>query len=175
MARPSDHVIIREVYEDESTQERFQARLERALQSQQQFIIIEPIQLGREMQKFIFVGNFFHKAAVMSSLCSLTACYLSHIPSFPEHTCYTVALPLAMVGWISTGVYDLTWQCDPCSKYQVLRDRSKLSQHAVSDLHTTSPVVLERKDDTVRKVLHNFLALSTASFFAYRFYEWYVT
>ena len=174
MARPTDHVIIREVYEDESTTERFEARLEKALQNGEKFIIIEPIKLGKDIQKFIYVGNIFHKTAVTSSLFSLTVCYLSHVPYFPEHSCYTIALPLAMVGWISTGVYNLTWQFDPCSKYQVLQDRSKLSQNAVSDLHTTSPVVLERKDDTVRKMLHNLLALSTASFFAYRFYDWYV-
>lgn len=158
--------IIRDVYEDKSTPEKFEAQLDKAFRGKENIILIEPVKLGGEIKQFIVLGNRFHKSAVLCGLGSLVA-----MASLPSEKSHLVSLPLAVTGWFCTAVYDLTWQFDPCSKYQLLRDKSKLNLNVIGKLNSTSALVIERKDDRVRKILHNALSIATLMYFSWKYYS----
>lgn len=58
--------VIQEVYDGEFSQQCFQMELERALDAECEIIVIEPTQLGDETARWISVGNYLHKSAVVS-------------------------------------------------------------------------------------------------------------
>lgn len=63
--------VIREVYDGENAQERFELELERALEAAVPVIVIEPVRLGDETARWISVGNCLHKTAVLAGLGSI--------------------------------------------------------------------------------------------------------
>lgn len=65
--------MIREIYDSEFSQEDFEIELDRALDAACSIIVIEPTQLGDETAKWIKMGNFLHKSAVLSGLGAITA------------------------------------------------------------------------------------------------------
>lgn len=65
--------VIREIYDGENAQERFELELERALEAAVPVIIIEPVRLGDETARWIAVGNCLHKTAVLGGLGSIIA------------------------------------------------------------------------------------------------------
>ena len=60
--------MIREIYDGENAQERFELELERALEASVPVIVIEPVRLGDETARWIAVGNCLHKTAVIAGL-----------------------------------------------------------------------------------------------------------
>ncbi|KAK9738984.1 Mitochondrial morphogenesis regulator [Popillia japonica] len=145
----SSHVaVIREVYDGEFAPQGFAMELERALDACCSVIVIEPTQLGDETARWISVGNCLHKTAVLSGLGSIVSGLL-----WPNNM-YLYA-PLGMFSTLCTALYTASWQFDNCVKYQVERDPRKLARlQVVSAMSAASPVVLVRKDDTRRKILH---------------------
>ena len=63
--------VIREIYDCENAQERFEQELERALEAAVPVIVIEPIRLGDETARWVAVGNFLHKTSVLAGLGSV--------------------------------------------------------------------------------------------------------
>ena len=86
-----------------------------------------------------------------------------------------VCTPLGALSLLCTGVYTISWQFDPCCQYQVERDPRRLSKFpAVSTLTQASPVVvLVRRDNSRRKILHTSVSLIAAAFCAWRLYDAY--
>ena len=136
------------------------------MEAQVHTIIIEPSKLGDETARWITVGNCLHKTAVTTGLGSL-GCGLA----WPDRG--YVYLPLGFASVVCAGVYAVSWQLDPCCKYQVERDASHLQKLPLHQLTSSCPVVLVRRDDTRRKLLHNTAALLAASYAAWRIYDWY--
>lgn len=86
-----------------------------------------------------------------------------------------VCTPLGALSLLCTGVYTISWQFDPCCQYQVERDPRRLSKFPLlSTLTPASPVVvLVRRDNSRRKILHTSVSLIAAAFCAWRLYDAY--
>jgi len=162
----NDYVIIHEIYDNDSASEYFESELEQALETCIRTIIIEPSKLGDETARWITVGNCLHKTSV---LCGL-GCLVTGI-TWPDKG--LVYFPLGFCSIVCAGVYTVSWQFDPCCKYQVEYNSHRLQRLPLHNLTSSSPVVLVRKDDTRRKILHNLLAGLSTAYCAWRFYDWY--
>lgn len=73
LLHPTNVAVIQEVYDGEFSQQYFQMELERALDAECEVIVIEPMQLGDETARWISVGNYLHKSAVVSGFGSIAA------------------------------------------------------------------------------------------------------
>jgi hypothetical protein len=114
-------------------------------------IVIENTSLGDEISHWIYLGNFLHKTSVISGLLCITmnAAQLYWTPA--------VIVP----GLLSVGcmaLYMLSWQFDPCCKYQPETDPFRLKGFPIHALRSCSPLVLVKHDDGPRKVLHSLMA-----------------
>lgn len=156
------YVIIREVY-DQVGLDDFESELDRALDVQTDTIIIEPMNLGLETARWISVGNFLHKASVLSGLGTLLLATRSDN--------LKVLLTTGGCSLMCATVYFISWQFDPCCKYQVETNISKIDKLPMHKLSSTSPIVLVRKDDKRRKVLHNTLAALSFTMCLWKVYK----
>ena len=161
---PPELAIIREVYEHEFSTEEFEVELDRALEKKATTIVVEPARLGEETARWIACGNCLHKAAVLSGITCLGLG-----TAYPDKSWLFCPFGFVSVGCAS--VYALSWQFDPCCKYQVEYDLMKLPKLPLHRLNTTTPVVLVRKDDRRRKALHNLLGLAAGAFCFYKIYR----
>ena len=117
------------------------------------------------LYRWIRFGNLLHKTAVISCLGGLVL-----VPLLPNKLFCYVSLPLGVVGVGCASLYGLSWQSDPCCKYQVDQEGKELTHIASHEVHSPSPVVLVFKNDKYRKRLHNILALATSALFGWRLY-----
>ncbi|XP_002165461.1 transmembrane protein 11, mitochondrial [Hydra vulgaris] len=161
--------VIREIYEkDYNTSEFLEEQLERALESKVQHIIIEPVSIGDETTKWIQVGNFLHKTSVLTGISFLITPLVFSVRLQPY-----VLIPLSSVNILCTTLYDLSWQFDPCCKYQIELNARKIEQLQSQTLSSATPLILVYKDDKYRKRLHNILScciLATISWKLYRIF-----
>uniref|UniRef100_T1ITV1 Transmembrane protein 11 homolog, mitochondrial n=1 Tax=Strigamia maritima TaxID=126957 RepID=T1ITV1_STRMM len=164
----NDTVIIREIYDGENSQEKFENELERALETCCPTIVIEPSKLGDDTSRWIAIGNCLHKTAVLSGFGSLVTGLIW--PDRPYIYC-----PMGAVSLFCTGLYSVSWQFDPCCKYQVLRDAQKLErfQQRLNSLTSSSPVVLLRHDDRRRKLLHSIVTVLSIAYCTWRLTQLY--
>ncbi|VEN57571.1 unnamed protein product [Callosobruchus maculatus] len=161
----SNIAVIREVYDSEYSPQCFSMELEKALESRCSIIVIEPSQLGDETARWITFGNYLHKTAVISGMTSIVSGF-----AWPDS--FTPQAPLSIFSLLCTGLYTASWQFDHCVKYQVERDPRKLARLPIlGALTSASPVVLVRKDDLHRKLLHCTVSLLSASLCIYRLYR----
>ncbi|XP_075220394.1 transmembrane protein Pmi isoform X2 [Lycorma delicatula] len=161
---PKDVAIIREVYDSENAHEAFGDELERALEAGCEIIIIEPSRLGDETARWISVGNCLHKTAALSGIATIVTGLVWPDKPFT----YT---PLGIVSFFCTGIYDISWQFDPCCQYQVNKKTDILAKLPVySNLTSSSPVVLIRKSDFRRKLLHTCITLASTLFCVWKLY-----
>ena len=158
--------MIREIYEHESSQEEFEVELDRALDSGVKTIVIEPSKLGDEAARWIMCGNCLHKTAVLSGLGSFVCAGM-----WPHRG--EIFMPLGFLSVMCAGVYAISWQFDPCCKYQVETNMNKVPKLPLHSLTTTTPVILVRKDDSRRKILHNTVSLIAGGLCAYKLYTMY--
>ncbi|XP_051244430.1 transmembrane protein 11, mitochondrial isoform X1 [Dicentrarchus labrax] len=165
----TDCYIVHEIYNGENAQDQFEYELEQALEAQYKYIVIEPTRIGDETARWITVGNCLHKTAVLSG----AACLLTPLSLPPEYSRY-VALPAGALSVACAALYGISWQFDPCCKYQVEYDSQKLSRLPLHTLTSSTPVVLVRRDDVHRKRLHNTIALAALAYCAKKIYELYV-
>ncbi|XP_061605594.1 transmembrane protein 11, mitochondrial isoform X1 [Phyllopteryx taeniolatus] len=164
----TDCYIVHEIYNGENAQDQFEYELEQALEAQYKYIVIEPTRIGDETARWITVGNCLHKTAVLSG----AACLLTPLSLPPEYSRY-VALPAGALSVACAALYGISWQFDPCCKYQVEYDSQKLSRLPLHTLTSSTPVVLVRRDDIHRKRLHNTIALAALAYCAKKIYELY--
>lgn len=158
-----DCIVIADVYD---SNEMAYNVLEQALETEAAMIVIEPYQLGDETSRWIRVGNCLHKTTVLTA----AGCFIFG-QLFPKNNIGCVSLSLGSL--LCATIYAISWQFDPCCKYQVETDAKKLAQIPFESLSSTSPVVLVRKDDTRRKILHNSLAVASGIYCAMRCFQWY--
>ena len=138
--------------------------LDRALDAQAEFIVIEPKTLGDETARWIKVGNCLHKTAVVTG-------FLNGVVYYVDRSRNYVILSCGFLSVLCASVYAISWQYDPCCKYQVEDNLPKL-ENILGNLSSVTPVVLVRKDDARRKKLHNIIALISGIICAYKIYKW---
>ena len=148
--------------------ESLECQLEYALERHYPLVVVEPVWLGDETMRWIRVGNFLHKSAVLASLGALIT-----LPFLPRSIGNFTAIPLGMFGVSSAGLYDISWQFDPCCKYQVDYKGSELARIPSHELQSRTPVVLIRRNDKYRKILHNSLALIFSAYVGWRLYQYF--
>jgi len=115
--------------------------------------VIEPYKLGDETARWISVGNCLHKTAVLAGFGAIVAGFVWPDKPF-------IFVPASLLSTLCTGLYSISWQFDPCCKYQVETDPRRFAQLSLRTINPSSPVVLVRKDDTRRKVLHTAVTLA---------------
>lgn len=116
--------------------------------------------------RWIRFGNFLHKTAVISCLAGLVC-----VPVVPHRLFNYIPVPLGATGVLCAALYDVSWQFDPCCKYQVDHDGRELTHVPSHELHSSSPVVLVFKNDKYRKRLHNLLAVVTLAVLGWKVYK----
>lgn len=127
--------------------------------------------LGEETSRWIRVGNCLHKTAVLSGLSSIFMPYV--LPEGSPPPAIYFGAPAALLSLGCAALYGISWQFDPCCKYQVTVNSRELSELNVQNLTNASPVVLVRKDDKYRKTLHNSVALAATFVMARAFREFW--
>ena len=162
-----NYAIIREIYENDNASEYFENELEQALDNEVNYIIIEPSKLGEETARWIRVGNCLHKTSVLAGVTGLTTGLI-----WPDKG--LVYFPMCFLSTVCAGVYMISWQFDPCCKYQVEYDTKRLQKLPLQKLTSSSPVVLMRRDDTRRKILHTTVSLFGTAYCAWKFYDWFI-
>lgn len=158
--------MIREIYEHESSQEEFEVQLDQSLEAGVQTIVIEPSRLGDEAARWIMCGNCLHKTAVLAGVGSLVC-----VGMWPHRN--ELFMSLGFLSVICAGVYAISWQFDPCCKYQVETNMNKVPKLPLHSLSSSTPVILIRKDDTRRKILHNTISLISGAVCGYKLYKSY--
>jgi len=159
-----DTAIIREVYDNDNSQEMFEQELDNALEAGYKYIIIEPTQLADETVRWITVGNFLSQTAIISSALSAGTAYFWTSKPF-------VYGPLCMASFVCTGLYMISWQFDPCCKYQVHKD-PRLKSLQKEDNTPSLPVVIERGSDTKRKIVHTSVTVVSTAYCMWKLYEY---
>ncbi|XP_027730097.1 transmembrane protein 11, mitochondrial [Vombatus ursinus] len=160
--------IVHEIYNGENAQDQFEYELEQALEAQYKYIVIEPTRIGDETARWITVGNCLHKTAVLAG----SACLFTPL-ALPLDYSHYISLPAGVLSMACCTLYGISWQFDPCCKYQVEYDAYKLSRLPLHTLTSSTPVVLVRKDDLHRKRLHNTIALAALVYCVKKIYELY--
>ncbi|XP_078510999.1 transmembrane protein 11, mitochondrial-like isoform X1 [Lissotriton helveticus] len=163
---PMDFFVIHEIYDGDFTQAEFEAQLEAALEQQYRYIVIEPARLGDETARWIAVGNCLHRTSMLTG----AICLLSPL-GLPADVSHYLGLPAGAVSVACAALYGVSWQFDPCCKYQVDRSGRQLARIPPGALRTTSPVILVRRDDTQRKRLHNVIAMTALVYCAQKLFE----
>jgi len=162
----SDCFVVSDSYNFETTL----SLLESALDAQAPVIIIEQTQLGDETSRWIRVGNCLHKTAVLSAVgCVAVGAIIPLASSSVGITASCIGLGLGSV--VCAALYALSWQFDPCCKYQPTDDTKILRRLPFVVLSSTAPVVLVRHDDTRRKWLQNLLATAATLMCIWRLYH----
>eukprot|EP00127_Corallochytrium_limacisporum_P006177 Clim_evm16s220 gene=Clim_evmTU16s220 len=142
--------------------------LEEALAKKVGVIVIDHRDLGERITAAIRLGNLVHKTAVLSGLaCIFSASFGRLLPI----DFYYFGLPAGLVSMACAAFYDLSWQSDPACKYQEDWEGTSLLDVPLENIESPSPVVLVRRDDTYRKILHNFMSLSAALFCGAKLYN----
>ncbi|XP_050435743.1 transmembrane protein 11, mitochondrial [Adelges cooleyi] len=159
-----DTAIIREVYDNDNSQEIFEQELDNALEAGYKYIIIEPTQLADETVRWITVGNCISKIAILTGTLSIGIAY-------PWSSKPLIYGPLCMVSFVCTGLYMVSWQFDPCCKYQVHRD-PRLKSLQKEDNTPPLPVVIERGSDTKRKIVHTTVTTASIAYCIWKLYEY---
>ncbi|XP_018025950.1 transmembrane protein 11, mitochondrial [Hyalella azteca] len=159
-------MVVREVYDSNGAHEQFALELERCLEAGPNTIVIEPAALGDETARWIAVGNCLHKTAVLAGFGSLFGAWAA-----PERL--VAWAPLGTLSLACTAIYTASWQFDPCCQYQVEMDSGRLSRLMLESVVSSTPVVLVRREDGRRKVLHSSISVLAGALCLYRLYQMY--
>lgn len=163
------YIIIRDVMsEDLRSGEILEEQLESAFESRVPHIIIEPALIGDEVSKWITVGNFLHKTSVISGFLSLLTPLLC-----PTKYRHHISLPFSGINLLCMTLYNVSWQHDPCCKYQIEGNTDQLEHLQLQTLTSTSPVILVRRDDKYRKRMHNMFAVCVAGCIGWTIFSYY--
>jgi len=165
---PLTIAVIQEVYNGKDALEKFEQDFERALEDSYQVIIIEPNRLGDETATWIAVGDCLHRTAYLAGIGSLAGAITWTDKPY-------ICTPLCILSLFCTGIYTLAWHFDPCVHYKVVRKVEKLYPKYPDlkkfNLADSSCVILVRRDNTHRSLLHSGVSLLAAAVCAWRLYD----
>ncbi|KAF0986992.1 hypothetical protein HZS_3161, partial [Henneguya salminicola] len=134
--------------------------LEDTLEFSPNFVIIESESFAVRIAKWLAMGNLLHKAATISGLFSFFINILSKYAN-PYPTAQIIRITLACISLSTSFMYNFFWSPDPCSKYQIVKNSSQLRKFNYLKKKRTKPsLILIKKNDKYRKILHSFLSLA---------------
>jgi hypothetical protein len=164
---PTEYKVIHNVsgVDEHSLECQFENSLERGYA----LVVVEPPGLGHNCIRWIRVGNFLHKSAVISAIGTLVI-----TPLLPREVSFCTTFPLGAFSIGCATLYGLSWQHDPCCKYQVDYKGRELTKIPSNAIHSSSPVILVRRNDKYRKIVHNALALAVTGYLGYILYKHFV-
>ena len=151
------------------TEHSLECQFESALESGFTLVVLEPPGLGENCTRWIRVGNFLHKSAVIAAVGTLAI-----TPFIPVKVSFFTTFPLGLFSISCATLYGVSWQSDPCCKYQVDYKGRELTKIPSHEIHTSSPVILVKRNDKYRKLVHNTLAVAVVAFLgrvAYRYFS----
>ena len=157
------YYVIKEVYENGASCEYFESQLEFAIDSKINTIIIEPTKLGRETASWIALGDWIKWLSITTGLGSLVSNF-----AWPEKP--LIYVPLGITSFILGAVYTVSWQFDPCSRYRMEADPSKLQCLPVCNLGSSSPVVLMRRRG-FPSFMHSVICLTSLSYSTWQLFK----
>ena len=88
---------------------------------------------------------------------------------------HAVTLPLGLASIGCAAMYGVSWQYDPCSKYQLDHRGLSMTNIPTAELTTDTSIVLVRRNDIYRKRLHNSVAILVCVMFGWQLYKRYYT
>lgn len=164
----TEYTVIRSLQEGlvEINRSSLECQFEAALDEGFSVVIVEPPGLGESCIRWIRVGNFLHKSAVLSALGTLII-----TPFIPRRVAFFTTFPLGVFGFSCVCLYTFSWQRDPCCKYQIDYKGRELTRIPSHEIHTPSPVVLVRRNDKYRKILHNTLSAIVVGYLGWMLYR----
>ena len=121
-----------------------------ALQLDYDVIVLSDISLGHRVCKWIQFGNILHKSAVVSSA---TCLFLN----LATQTADWLITCLSLYSIFSVAVYNAMWRRDTMSQYQLDTRGDFVSQMPLSSVRSKSLMILKKRDDTYRRILHNLI------------------
>ncbi|XP_063681199.1 transmembrane protein 11-B, mitochondrial-like [Bolinopsis microptera] len=157
-----DCVIIHEVFDGQAPLEKGERELDKAMVAKHSTIVIEPHQLGEECMRYIRVGNALHKVCVLSGVTALG------VSGFK----WSWSIPFSALTVGCAAVYQFSWQHDPACKYQVDTAGHYLHRIPLDQLTASAPIILLRRDDRVRKKLHNTIAGACGILLVYQLFSY---
>ncbi|KAM5292621.1 transmembrane protein 11, mitochondrial-like [Ctenodactylus gundi] len=164
----TDCHIVHENYNGENAQDQSEYELEQALEAQCNNIVIKPTHISDKTACWITVGNCLHKTAMLAG----TACLFTPLALSLDYSHY-ISLLTGMLSLACCTLYGISWQFDPCCKYQVEYDAYKRSRLPLHTLTSSAPVMLVLKDDLHRKILPNTIALAALVYCVKKIHELY--
>lgn len=162
---PSEYRVIHSPSGDPD-EHSLECQFEGALVSGYTLVVVEPPGLGENCIKWIRVGNFLHKSAVLSAIGTLAI-----TPFIPVKVSFFTTFPLGAFSVICAGMYGFSWQSDPCCKYQVDYRGKELTKIPSHEIHTSSPIILVKRNDQYRKIVHNALAVVVTGYLSWVVYQ----
>lgn len=162
---PSQYHVIHSL-SGAANEHSLECQFEDALEKEFALVVIEPPGLGDNCIRWIKVGNFLHKSAVLSAIGTLAI-----TPFIPVKISFFTTFPLGAFGICCAGVYGFSWQSDPCCKYQVDYRGRELTKIPSHDIHTSTPVILLKRNDKYRKMVHNTLSAVVAGYLGWIVYR----
>ena len=136
-------------------------------------IVIEPEKLGTDIASWIRIGNFCHKGCVLMGAAAILTNFMPYTMFPLRWQLLTVPLGVASVGCAIT--YGVSWQFDPCSKYQLDEHGDCMKDIPSAELTTDTSTVLVRRNDIYRKRLHNSVALVVCVLLGWQLYKKYTS
>lgn len=116
-----------------------------------------------ETARWILVGNCLSKTAIICGLASIGTNYL-----WPRHI--LISGSFCFVSLFCSGLYALSWNNDPCVKYQVEKNPKKLLKVPILK-DFSSPIVLVYTSNTKSNCLQRISCLLALGYCGYRLYE----
>eukprot|EP01135_Chromosphaera_perkinsii_P003684 Nk52_evm2s252 gene=Nk52_evmTU2s252 len=159
-----DYTIIRKCESFEEAE----LTLEDSLNDEVGMIILDNKEIGDAVASIIRVGNFIHKSSVLAGMVCLGGSALTSKMPF-----FHLALPAGIYSISCALTYNISWQGDPLCKYQVDWDGLEFYRVPLGKIKSKSPLILVRKDDSVRKKLHNTFSLGVLIYCGFKLYRWY--
>ncbi|XP_067136653.1 transmembrane protein 11-A, mitochondrial-like [Centruroides vittatus] len=157
-------VIIHQHPKDEKVLQTEDIEFQKAMETGKHIIVIEPEGLGEMASMWITFGNFFHKMNIIMSLGTITSAYIFKKPY--------VCCSLCAFTVLSSIVYTLTWQFDPCTNYRVEKNPKKIARFAML-VSNQNPTVLILKKDRLKSFARLTMTISATSICLWNFYKFY--
>ena len=124
--------------------------LKEALKQNYDVIVLSDIALGQRVCKWIQFGNILHKSAVISGI---SCCVLN----IATQTADWLTNAISLCSLLSITVYNTMWRRDTVSRYQLDTRGDFVSQMPLSSVKSRSLMVLIKRDDCYRRILHNLI------------------
>ena len=86
---------------------------------------------------------------------------------------HLISVPLGLASISCAVMYGVSWQYDPCSKYQLDHHGLSMANIPTAELTADTSIVLVRRNDVYRKRLHNSVAVLVCIMFGWQLYKRY--